>query len=188
MANEISKNENIEVTIIDEVKDLVDYNTKIGEDVIGLQIKCKRIKNDDVDFNSVKGMLYLPIYELNKKGELVYKKDGNRWLDVHFKKVAFKGVPNECDVHSPEDLTTGKLYVRLKGIQVPNKYVVTKDEDGNDIYPEIWVKSDVVGFIPYTPDKDVFNYHKPERVIEYDEETGEVTEDDQETKPFTDGE
>lgn len=188
MANEIVKNENVEVTIIDEVKDLVDYNAKIGEDVIGLQIKCKRIKKGDMDFNSVKGMLYLPIYDLNKKGDPVYKKDGNRWLDVHFTKVAFKGVPNECDVHNPEDLTTGTLYVRLNGIQVPSKYVVTKDEDGKDIYPEIWIKKNIVGFVPYTPDKDMFKYHKPERVIEYDEETGEVTEDDQETKPFTDGE
>lgn len=188
MANEITKNENVEVTIIDEVKDLIDYNAKIGEDVIGLQIKCKRIKNESVDFNSVKGMLYLPVYKLNKKGDQVYEGDKNRWLDVHFTKVAFKGVPNECDVHSPEDLTTGTLYVKLKGIQTPSKYVVTKDEDGNDVYPEIWIKNSIVGFVPYTPDKDMFKYHKPEKVIEYDEETGEITEDDPETQTFTDGE
>ena len=188
MANEIIKNENVEVTIIDEVKEVIDYNAKIGDDIIGLTIKCKRIKKGDLDFNSVKGMLYLPIYELNKKGDLVYKGDGNRWLDVHFMKIAFKGVPNECDVHSPEDLTTGTLYVRLKGIQVPSKYVITKDEDGNDIYPEIWVKNSIVGFVPYTPNKDVFKYHKPEKIIEYDEETGEIKDEDPETQTFTDGE
>lgn len=190
MANEIVKNENVEVTIIDEVKDLVDYNVKIGEDVIGLQIKCKRIKDDKkcIDFNSVKGMLFIPVYELNKKGDPVYVGDKNRWLDVHFTKVAFKGVPNECDVHSPEDLTTGTLYIRLKGIQIPSKYVVTKDEDGKDVYPEIWVKNSIVGFVPYTPDKDMFKYHKPEKVIEYDQETGEVKDDDPETQSFTDGE
>ena len=186
MANEMVKNENVEVQVIDDLKEIIDYNAKVGEDVIGLQIKCKRIKNDDVDFNSVKGLLYLPCYELNSKGEMIYQGEKNRWLDVHFKKVAFKDVPNECSVHSIEDLTTGTLFIRLNGIQVPSKYVVTKDEDGNDIYPEIWVKKNIVGFVPYTPDKDVFKYHKTERVIETNEDTGEVvTEEDVATTPFT---
>lgn len=178
MANEIVKNENVKVKVIDEVKNLVDYNAKIGEDVVGLTIKCKRIKDDKkgIDFNSVKGMLFIPVYELNKKGDPVYKGDYNRWMDVHFTKVAFKGVPNECDVHSPEDLTTGTLYIRLKGIQVPSKYIVTKDEDGKDVYPEIWVKHSIVGFVPYTPDKSVFEYHKPEKVSEEDPETQSFTD------------
>lgn len=187
MANEIVKNENVEVEVVTDVKDIIDYNAKVGDDVVGLSIKCKRIKGDDYDFNSVKGMLYLPVYAINGKGDLIFKGYHNRWLDTHFKKVAFKSVPNECDIHSPEDLTTGTLYVRLKGIQTPSKYVVTKDEDGNDIYPEIWIKSDVVGFVPYTPDKDVFKYHKSEKYIE-NEETGEITQDDPNTTPFTDGE
>ena len=177
MSNEVVKNEEVEVVeVVDNKEVKPDYNLKAGDKVIGLQIKCKRVKNDDVDFNSVKGLLYLPVFELNKKGDLVNRGKKNRWLDVHFKKVAFKGVPNECEVHSPEDLTTGTLYVKLKGIQTPSKYVITKDEDGNDVYPEIWVRSDIMGFIPYTPDEDVFKYHDTSRELDFEDDEDEDTE------------
>jgi hypothetical protein len=72
-------------------------------------------------------------------------------------------------------------------LDIWNSYV-TKDEDGNDVYPEIWIKHSIVGFVPYTPDKDMFKYHKPEKVIDYDQETGEVKDEDPETQSFTDGE
>ena len=170
-----------------ETQDLIEKNYLKNEYYLIDSYSKQIVICDDYDFNSVKGMLYLPVYAINGKGDLIFKGNHNRWLDVHFTKVAFKGVPNECDIHSPEDLSTGTLYVRLKGIQTPSKYVVTKDEDRDDIYPEIWVKHSVVGFVPYTPDKDVFKYHKSEKYIE-NEETGEITQDDPDTNPFTDGE
>lgn len=171
MSNEVVKNEAVNVEVVEANKEVkVNYNAKLGDDVVGLQIKCKRVKNGEVDFNSVKGLLYLPVYEFNKKGDLAFRGYKNRWMDVHFKRTVFKNVPSECDVHSAEDLTTGTLYVRLKGIQVPTKYIITKDEDGNDVYPEIWVRSDVVGFIPYTPDKDIFNYHNTAKEIDFEDD------------------
>lgn len=186
MANEIIKNENecVSVELVEE-KQKFNYNAKIGDEIIGLKIKCKRIKNDKLDFNSIKGMLFIPVFKKNKNGETVCEGKFNRWIDVHFKKDAFKGVSNECDVHNPDELTTGTLFVCKKGIQVPSKYVVTKDEIGEDVYPQIWIKSNVVGFIPYTPDDEMFEYHEPVK-IDMNSECDEVTEEDQETVAFTD--
>lgn len=183
MTNEIVKNESLEMEIVEERKPVIDYNIKVGDDVIGLQIKCKKIKNDNNDFTSVKGLLYLPVYKL-QDDEMVFEGKKNRWIDVHFVRTAFKGTPKECEISTPDDLTTGTLYIRKKGIQVPSKYVVTKDEDGKDVYPEIWVRSDIVGFIPYTPDDDMFKYHEP-----IQEGKISVTEEDkEETQSFTEEE
>lgn len=178
MTNEIIKNETGEIEIVEEKKPTIDYNAKIGEDVVGLQIKCKRVKNEKNDFISVKGLLYLPVYD---DGELIGKR--NRWIDVHFTKDAFKGVPNQCEIHTPDDLTTGTLYIKKKGIQVPSKYAILEDEDGNDVYPSIWVRGEIVGFIPYTPDDDMFKYHEPIQEGKY----SEVTQDDEITTPYVEG-
>lgn len=189
MTNELVKNENVSVEVVDNTS-VIDYNVKKELNIVGLTIKCKKIKlQGKPDFNSVKGMLYLPVYD--KEG--VFKGHHNRWIDVHFKQDAFTNNKGEgLEITSPQQLTTGTLWVRLKGVQTPSKYQVTEgqNEDGTtkDVYPQIWIKSDVVGFTPYTPDEEVFKYHEPDKSINVNSETGEVLDTEGETKPFTDNE
>ena len=66
---------------------------------------------------------------------------------------------------------------------MPSKYVILEDEDGNDVYPSIWVRGEIVGFIPYTPDDDMFKYHEPIQEGKY----SEVTQDDEITTPYVEG-
>ena len=183
MANEIITKNNMDVKVLNQSND---------EEIIGLQIKCKRIKDDTkkINFISVKGMLYLPVYELPKKDgeDLIFRGYHNRWIDVHFTMDAFNNVPEGCKVHKPDDLKTGMLYLEIGSIQVPSKYVITKDEDDNDVYPQIWIRGGICGLVPYKPNKDMFNYHKPEKILETDPETGEVTLEDPESETFTDQE
>lgn len=134
------------------------YNKKVGNKVLCLTIKCKRIKDEakKLDFNSVKLLKHLPAYDI--AGNNLGKK--NRWIDLHFTKGAFKAVEADCEVHSAEDLMTGFLYVKAFGVQSPSTYKVTVDDDGQPVYPVAWIKDNaVVGFEPYVSSQDEFDYH-----------------------------
>ena len=152
-----------EVTVVHEAEVLTaptptpNYNKKLGDNVLQISIKCKRIKDavKKLDFNSVKGLKHITV--IDEDGTNIGKR--NRWLDVHFTKDAFKGVPNECEIHSAEDLVTGFLYVKAKYVQSPRVYQVKEDEETGEVkYPEIWIKGGIVGFEAYVSSQDEFNY------------------------------
>ena len=144
-----------------------------------IQITCStKPKKDGGTFKSIKGMMYLDCYSPDG----LYLGKNMRRLDVHFTKTAFKGCPAECDVHTPEDLTTGFLYVLAKGIQAPSRYQVTIDEEtGKPKYPSIWIKEGVVGFEPYVTSQDAFDYHVSDETV-FDLETGKLTDDPEDTE------
>lgn len=158
------------------------YNKNVGNKVIAISIKCRRIKDASkkLDFNSVKGLKYLTV--ISEEGVNEGKK--NRWLDMHFTKDAFKNVPAECDVHSADDLTTGFLYVQAKYIQSPRTYQVKEDEEtGEMIYPQIWIKGGIIGFEAYVSDQDEFDYHEFDSIDAEEVETKLIEEasDEEET-------
>ena len=173
--NEVVKNENEVVEVLDVKKeDLTLYNISKGDDIIGLDIKVRNVKASKGNtFKSVKGRLYLPCYDAN--GFNGYK---TRWLDVHFTKDVFKDAFEGSLVKSIEDLSSGTLFLRKKGIQIPSKYEVTKDKDGKDVYPLIWIKNSIIGFRQYSVDDEVFEYHKPVKDAEVVESIEEETEED----------
>ena len=124
----------------------------IADEPRRLKIVCfkKKRKDNGKLFNSVTGYVKLECFNIDGESEGVKTKG----LQVHFRLDAFK---NALNVHSPEELKTGYLYVKAKGIQIPNVYKVTQakdedgelmyDEDGNAVYkyPCIWIQSDVIG-------------------------------------------
>lgn len=148
--------------VVEVVDSKPNYNKKVGEVVIPISIKCKRVKTDKVNFNAVSGLMYL---EVIKDGINIGFK--NRWLNVHFTKEAFKTVDPECDIHDIEDLKTGTLYVKAAKIQAPSRYEVSvDDESGELIYPEIWIRGGIMGFEPYVVNADSFAFHKSEKIQE----------------------
>lgn len=170
MTNEIVESKQDLVEVVDSKPN---YNKKTGDVVIPIAIKCKRIKNDKVNFNAVSALMYLPVI---KDGvDIGYR---NRWINVHFTKEAFKTADKACDITSVEDLRTGTLYVMAKGVQAPNRYEVTEnDETGEVEYPEIWIREGIMGFEPYTVSAESFSYHKTEKTIEATVEPTEATFD-----------
>lgn len=64
--------------------------------------------------------------------------DGTRTrkgIDVKFTQKAFK----DCDLNE-KDITRGVLEVKADALGCPDKYEITKDENGKDIYPSVWVR------------------------------------------------
>ena len=198
MANEIVKTRSTKSAIV------VVPEFKQGETVTTIADEPRRIKisvrngkkKDGSTFKIVKGFVKLECFDEDGNSEGVKV----RKLDVHFTKVAFKGAMN---VHSPEELKSGYLYVRAKGLQLPPRYQVTikQDENGNDMfdeegrailkYPEIWIKSDIIGLEEFVTSQDALDVDEDVNIIptsineetgevEYTEETGEV-EDTEET-------
>ena len=132
-------------------------------------------------FKAVKGYMYLDCYSPDG----AFEGKNMRKIDMHFKKDAFKNCPAECSVHTPEDLSTGFLYVLAKGIQAPSKYQVTVDEEtGLPVYPKIWIKEGIVGFEPYVASQDAFDYHAADESV-MDAETGELVEEPDEESETT---
>lgn len=163
-------------------------NTNL-EDIRRFKLQVtKGKKKDGSTFNKIYTFVIMDTY--TKDGRYVGKQVHK--LEMHFKKVAFKGSSN---VHSPEDLSSGYLYTKVEGARVPTTYRigVKKDKDGNVIldkkgnpvpkFPEVWIESDVLGHEAFrvTQDAlDVDSFNAPietEPDIVVDEETGEVIED-----------
>lgn len=163
----------------------------IADEPRRLKIVCFKKKNKTTNnlFNSVTGYVKLECFDEDGKSEGVKTKG----LQVHFRKDAFK---NAINVHTPDELKSGYLYVKAKGIQIPNSYKVTQakdengelmyDEDGNAIYkyPCIWIQSDVIGLEEMVTSQTALNVDEDEDVVDVetnevvDEETGEVVDED----------
>lgn len=176
MANELVLQKADGTQVVLEAKDL---NKNNSNRVIRIQIKCRKIKKDGNSFNSVKGLKHIPVIE---DGVNLGKK--NRWLDVHFMRKAFT---KDCDIASPEDLTTGFLYCKASLVQSPRTYMVKEDEEtGELVYPTIWLKDGaVVGFEPYVSSQDEFEYHEDDAVeaeVVEAEPVEEEPEDEEEVK------
>ncbi len=161
----------------------------IADEPRRLKIVCFKKKNKKTGnlFNSVTGYVKLECFDIDGKSEGVKTKG----LQVHFRKDAFK---NAVNVHTPDELKSGYLYVKAKGIQIPNSYKVTQakdedgellyDEDGNAVfkYPVIWIQSDVIGLEEMVTSQSALNVDEDEDVVDaevkVDEETGEIIDED----------
>ena len=161
----------------------------IADEPRRLKIVCFKKKNKKTGnlFNSVTGYVKLECFDIDGNSEGVKTKG----LQVHFRKDAFK---NALNVHTPDELKSGYLYVKAKGIQIPNSYKVTQakdedgelmyDEDGNAVYkyPSIWIQSDVIGLEEMVTSQTALNVDEDEDVVDaeikVDEETGEVVDED----------
>lgn len=161
----------------------------IADEPRRLKIVCFKKKNKKTGnlFNSVTGYVKLECFDIDGNSEGVKTKG----LQVHFRKDAFK---NALNVHTPDELKSGYLYVKAKGIQIPNSYKVTQakdedgelmyDEDGNAVYkyPSIWIQSDVIGLEEMVTSQTALNVDEDEDVVDaeikVDEETGEVIDED----------
>lgn len=165
-----------------------DEVVNIADEPRRLKINCFKKKNKKTGniFNSVSGFVKLEVFDLDGKSLGIQTKQ----LTVHFKRDAFKDAVN---VHSPEELKTGYLYIKAKGIQIPTSYRVKQDEDedgnpkydedGNAIYkyPSIWIQSDIIGLEEAVTSQVALNVDEDENVMNaevVDEETGEVTTDE----------
>lgn len=154
MANDVVSIDNNAAVVMESPN----YNKKTGDKVLTLTIKCRPVKTDETEFNSVSVLKYLPVI---KDGKNIGKR--NMWISLHFTKDAFKGVPNECEVHTPDDLMSGFLYVKAKAVQSPKVYEVKEDEKtGELVFPEAWIKKPncIVGFEPYVSEQEEFDYHE----------------------------
>ena len=169
----------------------------IADEPRKLKISCFKKKNKTTNniFNSVTGYVKLECFDENGKSEGVKVKG----LQVHFRKGAFK---DSMNVHDPDELKTGYLYVKAKGIQIPNVYKLSpkKDEDGNVMYdkdgnmlyqyPVIWIQSDVIGLEEAVTSQSALNVDEDDNVIDakttevVDEETGEVLSADEDLKQY----
>lgn len=154
----------------------------LGEEPRRLKIKVVRGKTKDgkKTFASVSGYLRLPVYDGDDFMGIQVKR-----LSVHFRKEAFKG----CDTLSnPEDLTSGYLYVKAKGIKVPSVYKIidATDENGEVIfeengepkkkYPEIWIHSDILGLQAFVTSQNALDVDENDDAVDAveNEETGEL--------------
>lgn len=180
-----------------------DFNSiNLGEEPRKLKIKVRKGKKADGKlFNKISGYAKLPVYDLEGR----YLGVEVKRMSVHFRKKAFKDAIN---VHSPEDdnMTSGFLYVKAKGLRIPNVYRITeeKDKEGNVIYlengeaklkyPEIWVESDVIGVEAFVTTQSALDVDDEDsKCIDAEEvkenpETGELINEDYDTEECMFGE
>lgn len=161
----------------------------LGEEPRRLKVAVRKGKTKDGKiFNSISGYVKLPVYDGEDYLGVKVKR-----LSVHFRKGAFKSSAN---VTSPEDdeFKSGYLYVKAKGLRIPNVYKVTEelDKEGNVVYnedgtaklkyPEIWVESDVLGLQAFVTSQNALDVDSDDNTVDatVDEETGEVLYDDAE--------
>ena len=200
MANEVIIKKSNSVGIVSTQMELPNFKElNLGDEPRKLQIKVENGKKaDGSTFKKVTGYVILDIYE-GIEDEAKFVRRGIKRISVHFKKVAFKEEAGEnLNVHDIEDLQSGHLFVKAKGLRKPSIYKLRyeRDKEGNIMYdengeaiikyPEIWIERGVLGFIPFVTsqdDLDVENY-KDDSIdaeasdVKVDEETGEVMDED----------
>ena len=160
MANEVIIKKSNVLSVVSSNVELPNFKQiDLGNEPRKLKIKVTNGKKaDGTTFKKVTGYAKLPIYE-GIGDEAVYVRDGVKRMSVHFKKVAFK---DECgdtlNVHDIEDLQSGYLFVKAKGLRIPSVYRLQyeKNEDGSIKYdnngeavikyPEIWIEKGVLGY------------------------------------------
>ena len=146
-------------------------NVDLGNEPRRLRIKCRTGKTASGKlFNSITGYCKLPVYDGDDFVGVKVKR-----ISVHFRKNAFKDAMN---VHSPEELKSGYLYVKAKGLRLPSVYKVTEetDKDGNIIYnedgtaklkyPEIWIESDVIGLQEFVTSQKALDIEEEDEVMD----------------------
>lgn len=171
----MAKNELAKVTVMGVSKGNIvvpDFNdTNLGEEPRRLKIKCRTGKTASGKvFNSITGYCKLPVYDGDDFIGVKVKR-----MSVHFRKIAFKDAVN---VHSPEDLKTGYLFVKAKGLRLPPVYKVTEetDKEGNIIYnedgtaklkyPEIWIESDVIGLQEFVTSQQALEIDETNEIMD----------------------
>lgn len=188
MANiKVRSNERCNV-VVPDFKNEIEAKSAIAEEPRRLKITCRRLKKKDGTgtFNAVTGYVNIEVISDTGKSEGVQVKG----LTVHFKKTAFNSAIN---VHNAEELKSGYLYIKAKGLQVPSVYKITekKDDDGNIeydengeaklVYPAIWIRSDVIGLEEFVTSQTALDVDKEDDSVDAEytvnEETGEVSED-----------
>lgn len=200
MANEVIIKKSNVLSVESSNIQLPDFKQiDLGDEPRKLKIKVTNGKKDDGStFKKVTGYVVLDIYE-GIEDEAKFVRRGIKRISVHFKKVAFKEEAGEnLNVHDIEDLQSGHLFVKAKGLRIPSIYKLRyeHDKDGNIMYdnngeaiikyPEIWVERGMLGFIPFVTAQDSLNVenYKDDSIdaeasdVKVDEETGEVMDED----------
>lgn len=179
------------------VPDFKDNKVNLGDEPRKLKIYVTNgKKKDGSTFAKVTGYAICNIYE-GIEDEAKYVRTGVKGFSVHFKKVAFQGSAN---VHNVEELKSGYLYVKAKGLRIPSNYKlkykrnkekeIIYDDNGEALiqYPEIWVEEGVLGLEEFVISQSALNVDdvkdeaidvKPEDVSE-DEDISEAIVDDPE--------
>ena len=157
-------------------KDAVNSNS---EDILAIAIRVKNLTSKDgkKKFKGIKAMMYIRVFKSNPDGTYTDKGFHNYWLDLGFTQDAFKTDKYEgCIINDVNDLSTGTLYVNANYVDAPSVYKVTKDENGKDKYPQVWIRGGLIGFEKYKPTQSAFSYHPtPSDVM--DAEVDETEED-----------
>lgn len=99
--------------------------------------------------------------------------DGTRTrkgIDVKFTEKAF----NSCEL-TEKNITRGLLEVYADALGCPDRYEITKDKDGKDIYPAVWVRDNAVVSFEEIKKEHEFHFSKVEA---NEEETNEVALED----------
>lgn len=178
----------------------------LGNEPRRLKIKVTNGKKaDGTKFKKVTGYVKLPIYE-GIGDDAVYVRDGIKRISVHFKQVAFKEERgNTCNVSDINDLQTGYLFVKAKGLRIPSVYRITeeKDSEGNIIYqengeaklkyPEIWVEKGVLGFLASVTSQNALDVDSDDNTVDAEDvkvnpETGELLNEEYDTEECMFGE
>ena len=178
----------------------------LGNEPRRLKIKVTNGKKaDGTKFKKVTGYVRLPIYE-GIGDDAVYVRDGIKRISVHFKQVAFKEERGEtCNVSDINDLQTGYLFVKAKGLRIPSVYRITeeKDSEGNIIYqengeakikyPEIWIEKGVLGFLASVTSQNALDVDADDNTVDAEDvkenpETGELITEEYDTEECMFGE
>lgn len=172
---------------------LVNYeeiNRDGSSDVLAISIKTKLVKTDKNTFNGVKALMNIRVFKTGDDGKYIDLGFKNRWIDMRFTQDAFDTDKYEgCKISKVMDLKTGTLFVKADYVDAPSVYKVTKDENGKDVYPSVWVRGGIVGFQKLKPQQNAFNYQpSPQDAEVVDEETGEVSYSDEDTSQYTEEE
>ena len=194
MANEVIIKKSNVLSVESSNIQLPDFKQiDLGNEPRKLKIKVTNGKKaDGTKFKKVTGYAKLPIFE-GIGDEAVYVRDGVKRMSVHFKQVAFKDERGEtCNVSDINDLQSGYLFVKAKGLRIPSIYKLQyeKNEDGSIKYdkngeavikyPEIWIEKGVLGFLASVTSQNSLDVDDEKEVVDVkvDEETGEVVEDE----------
>lgn len=199
MANEIKVLDSKDLNVVNEVVDSKEINiSKLVElqqsSYIKMRVYCEMQETDGNRWNKVKAFMFLPCYDINGK----YLGKFNRWLEVHFRRDAFKK-SKDSNVSDIEDIVSGDLYVYAKDVDAPRKYQpkYAKDKDGNVIiqskgkhkgepkveYPTIWIQGGIIGNIPFVASQDAFDKPSYEDVeiantdVAYDDSSNDTYEE-----------
>lgn len=194
MANEVIVKKSNVLSVESSNIQLPDFKQiDLGNEPRKLKIKVTNGKKaDGTKFKKVTGYVKLPIYE-GIGDEAVYVRDGVKRMSVHFKQVAFKEDRGEtCNVSDINDLQSGYLFVKAKGLRIPSVYklqyeknedgTLKYDENGEAIikYPEIWIERGMLGFLGAVISQVSLDVDDEKDVVDVkvDEETGEVVDED----------